>query len=195
MDRLTVEKYLHYLEAAFLIKILYRVDSNAKSFKRQTTYKVFLTNPCIRQALFGPVTEQTEGFGHLVETAIFGQLLQSHQSLHLYYARWKNGKKDSEIDFVILNQQQHVRELLEVKWSDNIKEEVYNVLKEYAQKNKAESIFLLTKSTYGLDDNVEIWPVAMYCLYLGLINLTHQTRREVSYLKEQNEFLRKLLLK
>lgn len=41
----TLLKYLEYLEAAFLIKRIRRVDRDATRFKRVTTFKVYLTNP------------------------------------------------------------------------------------------------------------------------------------------------------
>lgn len=185
MHHATVEKYLHYLQAAFLIKVLYRIDSNARSFKRQTTYKVYLTNPCIRQALFGPITETGNDFGHIVETAVFSHLLQSHKSLNLYYARWK----EKEIDFAILNQQQKVKELIEVKWSDNIKKETYATLETYAKKNEAIIPILLTKSSHGKKGKVEIWSVSTYCLFLGLQNRTAQLETTASQYKEHLKHL------
>lgn len=41
-----------YLEAAFLIKVLNKVDVNAKLLKRVTGFKVYLTNPSLRTAMF-----------------------------------------------------------------------------------------------------------------------------------------------
>lgn len=53
----TLKKYLEYLEAAFLIKVLNKVDVNAKRLKRVTSFKVYLTNPSLRTALFSPISE------------------------------------------------------------------------------------------------------------------------------------------
>lgn len=163
MHHATVEKYLQYLQAAFLIKILYRVDSNARSFKRQTAYKVFLTNPCIRQALFGPVDSTSPDFGHIVETAVFAHLTLANSSLNLYYARWKN----TEIDFAVLNKRQQVKELIEVKWSDTIKKETFTTLENYAHKNAAIEARVLTRSSVGKHGNTEFWPVSLFCILLG----------------------------
>lgn len=41
----TIRRYLEYLEAAFLIKMVERIDQNAKRFKRAMSFKVYLTNP------------------------------------------------------------------------------------------------------------------------------------------------------
>jgi predicted AAA+ superfamily ATPase len=49
----TIKRYLEYLEAAFLIRRVERIDQNAKRFKRALYFKVYLTNPSMRAALFG----------------------------------------------------------------------------------------------------------------------------------------------
>ncbi|MBT4891196.1 MAG: ATP-binding protein, partial [Rhodospirillales bacterium] len=51
----TVRKYLDYLESAFLIRRVARLDRDAKRFQRAVAFKVYLTSPCLYSALFGPV--------------------------------------------------------------------------------------------------------------------------------------------
>ena len=60
-----LKKYLEYLEAAFLIKVLNKVDINAKKLKRITSFKVYLTNPSLRTALFSPIKESDEEMGNM----------------------------------------------------------------------------------------------------------------------------------
>ncbi|WP_422138102.1 ATP-binding protein [Endozoicomonas sp. ALC020] len=111
----TIKKYIEYLEAAFLIKIIHRVDISAKKFKRATTFKVYLTNPSMRAALFGPVEGNHEAMGTLTETAIFSQWVHNPNIENLHYARWKAG----EVDIVWLNlATQKPYWCVEVKWSD-----------------------------------------------------------------------------
>lgn len=111
----TLKRYITYLEAAFLIKIVNRVDCNAKKFKRATTFKVYLTNPSMRAALFGPVKDDSEAMGALTETAIYSQWFHSAAVENLYYARWKTG----EVDLVyLLDSSQQPIWCIEVKWSD-----------------------------------------------------------------------------
>ncbi|MEK7298337.1 MAG: ATP-binding protein, partial [Candidatus Margulisiibacteriota bacterium] len=57
LNKVTIKKYIDYLEAAFLITVIRRIDDNAKYFKRATTFKVFLNNPSMRAALFEPIQE------------------------------------------------------------------------------------------------------------------------------------------
>jgi hypothetical protein len=81
-----------------------------------TTFKVFLTNPTMRAALFGPVDERHEAMGPLAETAVFSQCLHDADYVDsLYYARWPRG----EVDLVSLDpSRQRPRSAVEVKWSD-----------------------------------------------------------------------------
>ena len=68
----TIKRYIEYLEAAFLIKTVHRVDHNAKRFKRANFFKVYLTNPSMRSALFSPVFQEDDPvIPRLIETAIF----------------------------------------------------------------------------------------------------------------------------
>lgn len=46
----TIKRYIEYLEAAFLIKVVHPVDHNAKRFRRANFFKVYLTNPSMRAA-------------------------------------------------------------------------------------------------------------------------------------------------
>ncbi len=112
----TIRKYLEYLEAAFLIRRVYRIDRNARRFERATSFKVYLTNPSVRAALFGPVVVNSEAMGSLTETAIFAQWFHDTDFIdNIHYARWKDG----EIDIVACGASTQKPEwVVEVKWSD-----------------------------------------------------------------------------
>jgi predicted AAA+ superfamily ATPase len=109
-------RYVEYLEAAFLITRVRRFDANARHFRRMITFKLYLTNPTMRAALFGSIAEKDEAMGQLAETAVFSQWLHNSsfiQSLH--YARWSKG----EVNLVDLEPgTQRPRVGIEVKWSD-----------------------------------------------------------------------------
>ncbi len=110
----TIKRYLEYLEAAFLIRRVERIDQNAKRFKRAMCFKVYLTNPSMRAALFGQLDPEAKAMGALTETAIFSQW-QHNRVVELYYARWNSG----EVDIVNLNPvNQSPAWIVEVKWSD-----------------------------------------------------------------------------
>lgn len=111
----TLKKYLEYLEAAFLIRRVNKVGRGARRFQRVTAFKVYLTNPSMRGALFGYVDADHEAMGALAETAIYSQWLHHSHIDRIYYARWKEG----EVDLVYLNPvSQKPVWAVEVKWSD-----------------------------------------------------------------------------
>ncbi|WP_417361416.1 ATP-binding protein [Galbibacter sp.] len=97
-----IKKYLEYLEAAFLIKVIHKVNETAKKFKRITSFKVYLTNPSLRTALSSHITETDNEMGNMVETAIFSQWMH-RENLDLKYARWKMGRSEGEVDIVLLD--------------------------------------------------------------------------------------------
>ncbi len=111
----TIKKYLEYLEAAFLIRRVERIDQNAKRFKRAVNFKVYLTNPSMKAALFGQITNESDAMGAMAETAIFSQWQHFPGTLPIYFARWAEG----EVDFVGLAlKDQSPQWAVEVKWSD-----------------------------------------------------------------------------
>jgi uncharacterized protein len=120
LTKARISEYLEYLEAAFLIKRVQRLDDNATRLQRATTYKIYLTNPSIRAALFGIARAEDPAMGHLVETAIWSQWLHSTETIsNLHYARWRKGRTDYEVDLVgLASATQKPRFAVEIKWSD-----------------------------------------------------------------------------
>jgi len=174
----TIKKYLAYLEAAFLIKRIHRVDQNSKRFKRETFFKVYLTNPSMRAALFGNIEDDSEAIGSLTETAIYSQWLHSEIIENLHYARWKEG----EVDLVYLDLKSQIPLwLVEVKWSDRAitdRAEIKGTL-DFAGKHAdhlyQEGIMVTTKTKtderYHEDKLIEFKPSSLYAYTVGK-NLT-----------------------
>jgi predicted AAA+ superfamily ATPase len=112
----TLRRYIEYLEAAFLIRRIERIDRSARRFERATSFKVYLTNPTMRAALFGRLAVDDQAMGALAETAIYCQWFHDTELLsHIHYARWPAG----EIDIVSLDPAtQKPSWCVEVKWTD-----------------------------------------------------------------------------
>lgn len=163
----TIKKYIEYLDAAFLIRVVHRVDRNARHFKRANFFKVYLTNPSIRAALFSPIGEEDTAMGDLVETATFAQWFHSDASLH--YARWKHG----EVDIVRLGAQQKPVWAVETKWSDRIVDhpEELRGLTSFCATNQLETALVTTKTRRErkVIDGIQVnfVPVSEYCYTVG----------------------------
>ena len=175
----TIKRYIDYLEAAFLIKVVHRVDRNAKRFRRANFFKVYLANPSMRAALFSPLKETDEAMGALAETAIFSQWFHSQFST-LYYARWNEG----EVDIVSLSSDtQKARWAVEVKWSDRFcerPEELKNVVA-FCRSNGLKEA-LVTSKTKALACEVggvtfEFVPTSIYCCSVGFNVIDTRQRR------------------
>lgn len=163
----TVVKYLEYLEAAFLIKRLRRVDQNAQQFVRAMTFKVYLTNPTMRAALFTPLADNDSAFEQLVETALFSQWL--HNSARIDSLCYARGKR-AEVSLVSLDARQQPRFAVAVKWSDQVFEdpkEIKSVI-EFARANTmGRKPLVTTRSQTGIKTmqgiEIEFTPASLLC--------------------------------
>lgn len=176
----TIRKYLDYLEAAYLIFRLYRVDQNARRFKRVTHFKVYLTNPCIRAALFGPIDADNSAMGALAETAIIAQLAPTLIASLIYYARWQAG----EVDFVYLTAlDQQPLSVKEIKWSDRVVNhlsEELSALLSFCRQNGLSKATVSTKSVSS-DLNyrgikIQFMPVSLICLAYAAFGIDERLR-------------------
>ena len=164
----TLKRYLEYLEAAFLIKVVHRIDHNARRFRRATRFKVYVTTPALRCALFGPVTEDDEEMGPLAETAVFAQW--HHSDLDLHYARWKRG----EVDIVHLDRRQKPSWCVDVKWSDRHVQHPAELrsLEEFTSRHPGITASVTTRSrersTTQLGNvRLDFMPTSAYCYAVG----------------------------
>ena len=168
----TILRYLEYLEAAFLIKRVSRIDRNARKFKREHKFKVYLTNASMYPALFGTLGKDDKTvLGKLAETAVFGHYF--HFLERPCYARWKNG----EVDLVVMNDTGvKPATAVEIKWSDRPVENSSEIkgLLDFAEKHNlaglGETIFCtLSKSDFQQHNNKKImfFPTSLLCFALG----------------------------
>jgi predicted AAA+ superfamily ATPase len=114
VSKVLIKKYIEYLESAFLVKQVKRIDQSGKRFKRENFFKLYLTNPSLRSALFTPLSPNDSLLGHMIETAIYSQWM--HRDWFTpWYARWQNG----EVDMIGLSDK-NLKPIwaLEIKWSN-----------------------------------------------------------------------------
>lgn len=169
----TLKRYINYLEAAFLIKVLRRTDDTAKTYQRETQFKIYLTNPSLRCALFEPISETNQEIGDMVETAVYAQWFP-RQSVELRYANWRQGKQQGEVDIVGLNiAKQKPFWAVEIKWSDAFYYHPGDLrsLNAFMEKNSMTDAIATTISESGVKDlngkNIHFMPVACYAYIVG----------------------------
>lgn len=173
----TIRKYLEYLEAAFLIKVLNKVDINAKRLKRITSFKIYLTNPSLRTALFSPVNASDSEMGNLVETALLSQWMH-RENLDLTYARWKMGRLEGEVDLVLLDDKKFKPVwAVEIKWSNRYYDKLQDLssLIQFCNTNAFESALVTSIDVEGVreigDLQLTFLPASVYAYNIGLNTL------------------------
>lgn len=173
----TLKKYLEYLDAAFLIKVLHKVDVTAKRLKRITSFKVYLTNPSLRTALFSPISETDYEMGNMVETAVLSQWMH-REKLDLTYARWKVGRSEGEVDLVLVDDKKYKPQWgVEIKWSNRYFEKP-NELKSlihFCKSNHFQNALVTSIDLLGIKEIegllFSFLPASIYCYNIGDITL------------------------
>ena len=169
-----LRKYIEYLEAAFLIKVIHRTDDTAKRYQREVSFKIYLTNPSLRCALFQPIRVTDYEIGDLVETAVYAQWIP-RQGVDISYANWRlNKKEQGEVDIVGIDvSRQKPQWSVEIKWSDRYVEhpgELESLLW-YMPKNGLKEAIVTTETlTADMEmDSVTLhfMPVACYAYTVG----------------------------
>ena len=179
-----LRKYISYLEAAFLIRVIRRTDDNAKRYQRETSFKIYLTNPSLRCALFQPIKVTDEEIGDMVETAVYAQWIPRQKTdAVISYANWRlNKKNQGEVDLVGIDAGRLKPQwAVEIKWSDRYAErpgELESLL--WYMPNNGLTDAIVTSETVTVTkemDNVVLhfMPVACYA-YTVARNTLRNTR-------------------
>lgn len=180
-----LKKYLEYLEAAFLIKVLHKVDENSKYFKRISSFKVYLINPSLRTSMFSPIVETDDEMGNMVETAILSQWMH-REKMNLRYARWKNGRQEGEVDLVnINNKKQKPYWAVEIKWSNRFYDNPKKLksLIYFCDNNNLNNALVTTIDKEGVVEvdslKINYSPVSLYAYNVGLNTLKIKTENSL----------------
>lgn len=182
VNKETLRKYVQYLEAAFLIKVIRRTDDMGKRYQRDHSFKIYLTNPSLRCALFQPIEQSDAEIGAMVETAIYAQWIP-RLGADIAYASWRQGKKAmGEVDIVGVNMGRMKPDwAVEVKWSDRYYENPDDLssLRAFMQKNGLSQALVTTMTQSGLKSlpwgNLQFMPSACYAYIVGR-NTLNRTR-------------------
>ena len=165
----TLKKYIEYLEAAYLIKQIRRIDQSGKRFKRDNFFKIYLTNPSLRSALFSPIMATDEMMGNMVETAIFAQWMH-RDWLTPWYSRWNKG----EVDMIGLSDT-GLKPVwaLEIKWTNRFYEKPNELksLYKFCVENNLQTPIVTTINKEGSKQfkqlDIQFLPSSAYAYTVG----------------------------
>lgn len=178
----TLRKYIQYLEAAFLIKVVNKTDDTAKRFQRQTSFKIYLTNPSLRCALFEPVKLTDGNIGEMIETAVYSQWIP--RNVRIAYANWRVGRsQQGEVDLVGINDAlQKPSWAVEVKWTNRFFDKPMELssLRYFMEKNSLAQALVTSISQSGVKSldfgTLHFLPSACYAYTVGE-NTLRQAKR------------------
>jgi predicted AAA+ superfamily ATPase len=178
----TIKRYIEYLEAAFLIKVVNKISNRPKKFQRATYFKIYLSNPSLRSALFAPIQPTDDFMGLMVETTIYAQWMH-REWFTPYYARWPKG---GEVDMVSIDSKtQKPLWAVEVKWSNAFFEKPtkLNSLVKFLKENKLTSALITTIDKEGIKEidglKLYFYPAALYAYNVGRNTLLQKQKRPV----------------
>lgn len=178
IEKNIIKKYLEYLEAAFLIKVVNKIDEKSSRFKRITFFKIYLTNTSIRSAMFSPIDYTDDEMGLMVETAIYAQWMHEKND-SLRYARWKVGQTEGEVDMVAIDTlKQKATWCLEIKWSNRFITRPIELksLFYFCELNNLNTATVTTidKDLSLMYNNVQLRfiPAAVYAFKIGYYSIT-----------------------
>ena len=170
----TLRRYVEYFEAAFLLKKIHRTDDTAKRYQREHAFKLYLTNPSLRCALFMPITMKDKEIGTMVETAVFAQWIP-RLGANISYASWRIGRQAmGEVDIVGINEARMKPDwAVELKWTDRYYENPGELvsLRTFMVTNGLTQALVTTQTQSGLMSlpwgNLQFMPTACYAYIVG----------------------------
>lgn len=181
VDKNTLKRYIEYLDAAFLIRKVQRTDNNARRFKRVTQFKMYLTNPSLRSALFAPISATDDHIGSMVETAVFSQWMH-RDWIQPWYARWSRG----EVDLIGLDERSFKPMwAVEIKWSNRYFERPTELksLLSFCSLNNLDQAVVTTIDKQGVKEcqgiKLTFIPAAVYTYVVGKNTLVQKGARMV----------------
>jgi len=111
MSDKTIQKYLSYLQQAFLVQLLSK--HSFKSMKRIRNTKSYIVDPGLQNNRENSMA--AENIGWRLENVVYIELLRkcSNEFLDVYY--YKPGSRDREVDFVVCKRSRAL-ELIQVAY-------------------------------------------------------------------------------
>jgi len=141
LAQVTVKKYIHYLNEAFLISLVYNYSKSLRP-KKKFLKKHYVQSTNFSNTLFNldlKTLLSTGAVGHLVETQVFNVLQEQFERIEFW------NKRGEEVDFVLDG-----RQLVEVKYRPKLRHEDWRMILKTMDKFKVKKGFLLSQNDLSI---------------------------------------------
>ncbi len=164
----TVIKYLDYLEHIFLIKRIYRFNDRHKTERDELYFRVYISNPSLRTALFTPLSADDIRTEYMVETAILAQWQHIEKGM-FYYC-----KHDHVIlDLIKVDEHKNPIWVTDIRWQDphGLAPNELDIVGHFCEKYRLISSMITTKQTRDIIPSSNVIhsyePASLYCYTIG----------------------------
>lgn len=161
--------------------MVHKISNKPKQFQRATQFKIYLTNPSLRSALFFPLQPTDPFIGNMVETAIYAQWLY-RDWFSPYYAKWQKG----EVDMVKLDDKNfNPQWAVEIKWSNQFYEKPGDLkpLLQFLKVNNLQTALVTTIDKEGTKDIhhliLKYIPSSVYAYTVGRNTILQKQKRNL----------------
>jgi predicted AAA+ superfamily ATPase len=176
IEKITLKKYLKFLENNFLIKITNRLDFNLKKYERANFFKIHINNLSLRNLLIAPLATTDEDINTLSESILFSQYIDK-KDFETHYSGWTIGRTLGIVEMLgkkYYNAEQYWAS--KINWSNyyfNHFDELKSFFNFCENNNINEAIITTTdkseiKNYNGIEFN--FLPLALYAYALGNAN-------------------------
>jgi predicted AAA+ superfamily ATPase len=164
----TIVKYLNYLEHIFLIKRIYRFADRHKDERDDLYFRVYISNPSLRTALFTPLSEDDIRTEYMVETAILAQWQHIEKDM-FYYCKHDH----VIIDLIKVDESKNPIWVTDVRWQHphGLAPNELDIVGYFCEKYGLISSMITTKQTRDiipLSNVIHSYePASLYCYTIG----------------------------
>ncbi len=166
--KVTVLKYLNYLEHIFLIKRIYRFNDRFTDDRDDLYFRIYITNASMRTALFTPLSFNDLRTEFMVETAIMAQWQHVEKGM-FYYCKHDH----VYIDLIKVNENNDPVWVTDVRWQHPhvLQANEPDIVGNFCEKHGLLSSMITTKQTRDTIPSSNVIhsyePASLYCYSIG----------------------------
>lgn len=175
VNRVTLEKYINYLESANLIYISHLVNIGSKQLLKSQD-KIYISDAAIRNAVLlkDDITSDAVELGIIAETAVYKHIKAFSYNSLAEVGYYRGGNKDKEIDIVVNYHKDFQPIMIEVKYREDSKITEKDLIVEESNSLRPNLVITKRIDDFGLfhfSNNKDIYkiPAPVFLYLLGYV--------------------------